>query len=205
MHRPLRLAHRPSRMDLSILSVFLGCAALGGLVLLVQTIMLLFGHDDGGDGLADSAPSIGNSDSGEVHGDEGLGLLSVRSVASFFCFFGLGGWAALAQGIGTLPALGIGFLSGAVMLVAVAWLFSLQRKLHAAGNMDTANAVGLVARVYIRIPASNQGKGKVQVLVQGRTAEFQAYTRAERDLESGTEARIIRQVTQDTFEVEPLS
>jgi hypothetical protein len=40
-------------MDLSILSVFLGCAALGGLVLLVQTIMLLFGHDDGGDGLAD--------------------------------------------------------------------------------------------------------------------------------------------------------
>jgi hypothetical protein len=91
------------------------------------------------------------------------------------------------------------------MLVAVAWLFSLQRKLHAAGNMDTANAVGLVARVYIRIPARNQGKGKVQVLVQGRTAEFQAYTRAERDLESGTEARIIRQVTQDTFEVEPLS
>ena len=40
-------------MDLSLLTVFLGCAALGGLILLVQTVMLLFGPDDGGDALGE--------------------------------------------------------------------------------------------------------------------------------------------------------
>ncbi|MEY2807539.1 MAG: hypothetical protein ACK57N_04425 [Planctomycetia bacterium] len=192
-------------MDLSLLTVFLGCSALGGLVLVVQTALLFFGHDDGGDTLAEGVPEIGNAASGEIHHDEGLGLLSIRSVASFFCFFGLGGWMALAQGLGNGAALGVGLLSGAAMLFAVAWLFSLQKKLHSAGNMDTANAVGRTARVYIRIPANNAGKGKVQVLVQGRTGEFQACTRAARDLESGSEVRIVKQITLDTFEVEPLS
>lgn len=191
-------------MDLSLLTVFLGCAALGGLILLVQTVMLLFGHDDGGDALGEGLPEIGHSGSGEVHDDEGLGLLSVRSVASFFCFFGLGGWTALAQGTSSAMALVVGVAAGAVMLVAVAWLFSMQKKLHSAGNMDTKNAVGLVGRVYLRIPANNTGKGKVQVLVQGRTGEFQACTRAARDIESGSEVRIVKQLTLDTFEVEPL-
>jgi len=192
-------------MDLSLLSVFLGCAALGGLVLLVQTVLLLLGHDDGGDTLTEGVPEIGNAGSGEIHGDDGLGLLSIRSVASFFCFFGLGGWMALAQDMGNGAALLVGVAAGLVMLFAVAWLFSLQKKLHSAGNMDTANAVGNTARVYIRIPAHNAGKGKVQVLVQGRTGEFQACTRAARDLESGSEVRIVKQITLDTFEVEPLS
>ncbi|MEY2746225.1 MAG: hypothetical protein RL112_1267, partial [Planctomycetota bacterium] len=34
---------------------------------------------------------------------------------------------------------------------------------------------------------------------------FQACTRAARDLESGSEVRIVKQITLDTFEVEPLS
>lgn len=191
-------------MDLTLLSVFLGCAALGGVVLLAQTAMLMFGHDDGDGAVGDGAPEIGHSGSGEEHGDDGLGLLSVRSVASFFCFFGLGGWAALAQGATALAALGAGLAAGVVMLFAVAWLFSLQKKLHSSGNLDTARAVGLVGRVYIRIPAGNAGKGKVQVLVQGRTGEFQACTRAGRDLESGSEVRLVKQLTHDTFEVEPV-
>jgi hypothetical protein len=40
--------------------------------------------------------------------------------------------------------------------------------------------------------------------VQGRTAEFTAFTKAQRDIQTGDEVRVVRQVTADTFEVEPI-
>src|SRR6185295_11097681 len=76
-------------------TIYLGCAAIGGTILVLQTILLLFG---GGDHDADAVhvdtSDIGASNSGEAHTqDTGFGLFSVRTIASFLTFFGLGGWA----------------------------------------------------------------------------------------------------------------
>jgi hypothetical protein len=191
----------------SIETVYLVCAAAGGTVLIVQTLLLLLGHADGADaGVHVDHVEVGQADSGEVHSaDSGMSLLSVRTVAAFLAFFGLAGWGGVRAGWGTAGTLGAAVLCGTVMLFAVAWLFSLQRKLTAQGNLEPARAVGLTARVYLRIPAANGGKGKIHVVLQGRTAEFVAFTRAERELPTGSEVRVLRQVTPDTFEVEPLS
>ncbi|MBL8862229.1 MAG: hypothetical protein JNK02_09470 [Planctomycetes bacterium] len=181
----------------SIQTVYLVCAAAGGTVLLAQTALLLFGHGD------DAEAGAHDADHADAtHADAGMSLLSVRTISAFLAFFGLAGWAGTRAGWGTLPTLAAALGAGSVMLVGVAWLFSLQRKLTAVGNLDPAGAVGKVARVYLRIPGANGGKGKIHVVVQGRTAELAAFTRGASAIDTGAEVRVVRQVTPDTFEVE---
>jgi hypothetical protein len=179
--------------------LYLGCAAAGGTVLVIQTLMLLFGGDS--DAHSTEHVDMGHGTSGELHAhDAAFGLLSVRTGAAFLAFFGLVGWGGTSAGWGTLPTLGAAFLAGFVMLVAVGMLFRAQRKLFAQGNLDPHNAVGRTARVYLRIPASNAGKGKITVAIQGRTAEYDAFT-AGAEIPTGAEVEVVRQVTADTFEV----
>jgi len=194
-------------MDGSIQTVYLVCAAAGGTVLVVQTVMLLLGHgDDAGDVGHDVPHDLGSSGSGEAHeADSGMSLISVRTIAAFLAFFGLAGWAGTRAGWGTLPTVAAAIGAGSVMLVAVAWLFSMQKRLTAQGNLEPARAVGMTARVYLRIPSANSGKGKIHVVVQGRTAEFAAFTKHATPIDTGDEVRVVRQVTADTFEVEPIA
>ncbi|HEV8114466.1 MAG TPA: hypothetical protein VGR31_16975 [Planctomycetota bacterium] len=193
-------------MNWTMETVYLGCAAAGGTVLLVQTGMMLLGGGghDGDVGHVDHS-GIGHSGSGDQHGgDSGLSLLSVRSIAAFLTFFGLAGFGGTSSGWGTFQTMGAALAAGAVMLVAVAWIFSLQGRLYSQGNLDPSNAVGHTARVYLRIPGANSGKGKITVSIQGRTHEFSAST-AGPEISTGREVKVVRQITQDTFEVEGLA
>jgi hypothetical protein len=193
-------------MSWTMETVYLGCAAAGGTILLVQTGMMLFGgasHD--GDVMHADPSGIGHSGSGDHSGgDAGISLLSVRSIAAFLTFFGLAGWGGTSSGWGTFQTIGAAVGAGAVMLFAVAWLFSFQSKLFSQGNLDPKQAVGCTARVYLRIPGQSSGKGKITVSIQGRTHEFSAST-AGAEIATGREVKVVRQITQDTFEVEGLA
>lgn len=194
-------------MNWTMETVYLGCAAVGGTVLVLQTAMALFGgggdHDVGHVDVGHA--DMGHADSGETHGaDPAFSLLSVRTCAAFLTFFGLVGFGGTTAGWGTYPTMAAALGAGFAMLFAVAWLFSLQKKLYAEGNIDPRNAVGHVARVYLKIPGANAGKGKITVALQGRTVEYNAAT-AGRELVTGSEVRVVRLITPDTFEVEPLS
>ncbi|MBK7644363.1 MAG: hypothetical protein IPJ19_15190 [Planctomycetes bacterium] len=173
----------------------LACAGIGGAVLVLLTVLSLFGGDHG---------EVDHGESGELEHDSALNLLSVRSVAAFLAFFGLGGWGGIQAGWSPFASLLVGVAAGSLMLVAVALLFRLPRKLHAEGNLDPANAVGLVAHVYLRIPGQNSGKGKITLSLQGRSAEFHACTNGG-EIPTGADVRVARLISSDTFEVEALS
>jgi hypothetical protein len=49
-----------------------------------------------------------------------------------------------------------------------------------SGNLDLRNAIGLEAEVYLSIPESNSGKGKVHISVQGALRELDAGTGGDR-------------------------
>lgn len=186
--------------DWTMTLVYMACAALGGTVLVLQTLLLLFGVGDA-DGDVDLHHDVGG-DGGDGH-DGAFGLFSVRTVASFFTFFGLAGWYGTSSG--WLPSITvvIAVLAGSGLMVLVALLVQAQMRLQSKGNLDPRNALGLPARVYLRIPARNAGLGKVTVKVQGRSAEFSAFTQGE-ELPTGALVKIVRQSTPDTFEVAPL-
>ena len=178
--------------DLGSSPLYLGSAVLGGAILTLQSVLLLFGGGDA-DGEVD-------------HGDasDGFGFLSIRTVASFLTFFGLMGLYGVSSGWGTGATAGAATLAGLAMMLFVAWLFSLQRNLAQEGTVDPSLAVGLPAKVYLRVPGQRAGRGKVTVALQGRTVEFAAVT-AGADLPTGSEVRIVRQIDESTFEIEAVT
>jgi hypothetical protein len=192
-------------MEWKMETVYLGCAAVGGAVLLLQTLMLLFGGGDHDTDVHVDDAGIGPSGSGEVHTtDTGIGLLSVRTISAFLTFFGLTGWYGIGAGWKPLTTVFVAIGAGLVMLLGVAWLFHAQRRLASSGTVNLAGAVGHPARVYLRIPERNSGKGKITLLLQGRSVELSAFTNGAA-IATGAEVRVVRQVTGDTFEVEPLT
>lgn len=193
-------------MDWTLATTYIAFFLLGVGVLVIQIVLTMIGGDHGGhDGVADAgAPTIGHADAGEAHvGDTGMSLLSVRSVAAFLAGFGIVGWMGTDAGWSPAATLVGAIVTGFVMLLLTAWIFATLWKLQARGNLDPSTAVGKTASVYLKVPAENRGKGKITLSLQGRSAEFAAFTTGPEIL-SGREVRIVRQVTQDTFEVEPL-
>ena len=176
--------------EFSTKSIFLLCSAAGGTVLSIQLLLLVMGGDTDGDGDGDSSDSFT--------------LFSIRAIASFLTFFGLIGWWALEKGFGSGLATLMGFGAGLSMMLLVAWMITLQSKLAEEGNLDPDSALGKTALVYLRIPAQGEGRGKITVSVSGRTHEFQAVSRGPM-LPTGIEVRVLRRVTENTFEVEALA
>lgn len=140
---------------------------------------------------------------GEVDLDvdsDGLSFFSIRAIAAFLTFFGLVGMYGQDQGWSDALTAGSALGAGSGMMLAVAWLFSLQSKLHQEGNVKPIDAVGKPAVVYLRIPGEGEGKGKITVAMQGRTVEFAAVTSGP-ELPTGTDVTVQSMINETTFEV----
>ncbi len=181
----------------SLLTLYLGCAALGGGVMLLQTVLTLFGGGVDADGDFDADVDSVDADHGT-----GFSLLSVRSVAGFLLFFGLVGWGGHSDGWGTFPTLLAATAAGASVMLLVAWALAFFRRLTESGTLDLEDTVGATARVYLRVPGKHAGRGKVTVAVDGQSVELQAVT-AGPELATGSACRVVRLVEGDTVEVEP--
>jgi hypothetical protein len=180
-----------------VLTIYFACAALGGSIALLQLVLGMFGF--GGDELdtADGADALDAADGA----DAGLHLFSVRALSGFVLMFGLVGWAGTSAGWSEPVVALAAFLAGSSMLVLIAWILSLQQKLYSTGNLVPSDAVGEVARVYLRIPGASAGQGKITVAIGGRTAEYSAIT-AGSDIPTGAEVRVVRMSSPGVFEVE---
>ncbi|HED66610.1 MAG TPA: hypothetical protein ENJ09_13770 [Planctomycetes bacterium] len=182
--------------EFTLTKIYIACAIAGGTVLVGQTGLNLFGL--GGD--SDIDPDV---DVDDLEGGDSLSFLSIRALAGFLTFFGLVGWGGTASGWGAGITIGAAFLAGASVMVFVALMMRFFRRMAMSGTVRPAEAVGLSAQVYLRIPASNSGKGKITVKLQGRSQEFDAVTRGP-ELPTGSACRIVAMPTEGTFEVEPL-
>lgn len=178
------------------LQVYYGIAIVTTFLLLLQLALAMFGVDHDADFDAD----VGM----DVH-DSGLGILSVRSVTAFFAGFGWGGVVAIREGASVPMATTVAVLSGGVLMAMVVGLMRGLYAMRASGNLDYKNAIGAVGNVYLPIPAAMEGPGQVEVLVQGRLAVVQAFTRAERRLPNRERVRVVDILDSQTLLVEPLS
>jgi len=175
----------------SLTTLYLTCAAIGGAVVIVQLALSLFGF--GGDDLDGDVGFDGDAD-----GD--MQFLSVRAIAGFLTMFGLAGWAGTTSGWSAPVTALVALFAGSTTFAVIGWLLSLQRKLDSSGNLDPKGAVGLTGRTYLRIPADNSGRGKVTIELQGRTAEFEAFTLGA-ELATGAQVRVVRMTSPGIFEV----
>lgn len=202
-------------------TVFAALAIPATVILVLQSLMLLFGfgasHADGGDaggiGGADGdfdvpdAPGDGfvpDSTPGDVDTGDGVALFSIRGIVAFFTIGGWLGLALLQSGMDVLPAALLSLLAGAAALYGIYWIMRASMRLQSSGNLELQNAIGLVGRVYIRVPANAKGRGKINITLQQRLCELEAVTFFGRDIKADQPVRVTAVQTDGALVVQPL-
>lgn len=183
-------------------TLFLITAGLGVSLLVMQFLagLLGFGADHG-----DFAEHDVDFDD-DVHGDANwfFGFLSFRALAAAIAFFGLGGMTALYYEFPETRAFATAVLSALAVLYLVGTSMKFLKTLKADGTVRMKNAVGRTGTVYLRVPASKEGPGKVTLNIQNRTVEIEAYTLGNA-LPTGTPVRVTNLVGAEAVEVEALT
>ena len=117
------------------------------LVLVVQTLLLLFGIGDN-----DLDDGIDLNDNGMIDtpgdgGGDGLMLFSLRGIMAMAA---IGGWSGLVMheaGINLVITIFLACAFGFMALVAIAYLMKLSLRLQSSGNIDLGYAIGKVGSV----------------------------------------------------------
>jgi hypothetical protein len=179
-------------------TLYLICAVVGGSALVIQTILLVVTGGVEGDLDDGTGADVDTHHDGHAGDSAFLKWLTIKGIVAFLTFFGLAGLASLSatQPLHTLP---IAFGAGIAALFLVGWLMRSLGKLQSEGNVHLVNAVGKTGKVYLRIPHSKTGMGKVHVEVQGRTMECGAVT-GDAEIPTGVPVRVVA-VTGDVLEV----
>lgn len=174
---------------------FLLCAIAGTAFFSMKVALMLLGGSLDGDG-HDVEQSPGDT---ELHTDgegsafdtfDALKILSINSVAAFFAMFGWAGLSAHLQfQFGTVGSSLVALVCGSISMFLVAYLFLLLKKLSSAGaSFNIQELVGQEAEVYERIPSN--GRGKIQVTVNGMLREFEAESVSDATIDSFSTVRI---------------
>ena len=180
----------------------LACAA--SVLLVVQLIAMLFGLGDDADFDADTdisgADDIFN-DNG-ISDATGLRLVSFRTVVAFIA---VGGWITYTMNffLAWYYSLIIGVVAGAAAAVGVAYLLKAILKFQSDGNRRMGRAVGSVADVYLTIPPSRTGSGKINVVVQETLTECEAVTDSPQPIPTGARCVVKEVINEQLVLVEP--
>ena len=188
---------------LTLGNFFILCAVVGGTIMVCQFVLTMIGL--GGD--ADFADHVPDDLSSDSHGDHGswlFGVISFRTLSAAFGFFGLGGWAVRAGGLGVPLQLLAAVGSGAAAMYGVHYIMLLFSRLSHDGTVRIDGAIGKTGTVYIPIPAKRTGVGKIQLKLQNRIVEYPAMTSGDEKLPTGAKVVVVKLLESSTLEVEPI-
>lgn len=183
-----------------MMRMYWGVAIFASVIFVIQMVMSFIGVGDvdsmGGDADVDfSTDADSLDDAGAMH------LLSIRNIIYFLLGFGWAGVSlchSIENGILLcVTAVAVGCLFVAIFI----FLFRQMMRLQTNGAYDINDAVGKVCDVYMRIPASQQGLGKVQISFNGSVQEIAAATEGE-DIPSGNKVRVLRVIDGTSLLVE---
>jgi hypothetical protein len=124
----------------------------------------------------------GNDVTTDVDGDFADGdsipfqFLSLKNIVAFFAVFGWSGIGFTSAGLPPWLVILLAIICGLLMMFLMAGLFYFMSKLAENGTLKMKNAVGKLGEVYLVIPASRGGMGKVQLNVQGSLRTLDAIT-----------------------------
>lgn len=187
---------------------------ISSLIFIIQSIMTFIGADAGDGGIdADFGGTDADLGAGDLNTDvdssseysdmgSGMNLLTFRNFVNFFLGFG---WTAVLfageiKSTGVLMLLSI--LVGVALVFAVMYLFKWLSSLQQTGTINVyKTAVGCAGKVYLTIPASRSGEGKVQITINDSVREYDALTDGE-ELPTGTNIKVLEAIDAHTLLVE---
>ena len=201
---------------------FAAIAIPATILLVLQTVLLLFGvgsgHDVDHGEWADDAGALDADSSGAhdadlsdhdlhdgAHHGAGLRIFTVRGLVAFFS---VGGWlgVVLAEtGLGAAAVISLAVAGGMAALILTALFLKWSLSLQDEGNLRLENAVGKTAEVYISIPAFGKGTGKITMTLQDRYVELSAMTLSEVPLKPEQIVKVTGVVNDSTLMVRPIA
>ena len=129
---------------------------------------------------------------------------SLKAVLAFLTFFGFGGWITVSVGGAVWLAVIAGLVLGYTCMTLLAVLTGYIMRLGESGNRRVASVVGQTAEVYLLIPPSGQGVGRIHVRMDKRMVELEAVTKGA-GLPSGSRVRVTEVIGDDRVVVEAVA
>ncbi len=186
-------------------------------ILILQTILLLFGVGAGadsdldsdtsglGDGDAPDIPDDADADSDFDGGmeDSGLRLFTVRGMVAFFAVGSWSGITALSLGAHPLLAVFIAIVMGTLALLFVAYFIKWTLRLQHDGTMKPNEALGKEGEVYMTIGANRSSRGKVNIILGQQLVEIDAVTDSDTTLKYGDRVTVTQVLGDNTLVVKP--
>lgn len=178
-------------------------------ILIIQTIMLMFGGFFGGD--ADLDSDVSGLDNGfgadydadipqgggheafspDDYDSAGLQLFSVRGIMAFLVVCGWSGIAMIEMGVPEIVSIILSVILGFLALVGMAKLLQVLMRLQESGGVNYRQGLGKTASVYLTIPARGEGQGKINLLLGEALGEYWAITEDRDPIRTGESVRII--------------
>lgn len=215
--------------NLQLVEQVLYCIAVpASLILIIQTVMMLLGLGEGGEGInpsdtsgldvpdvdfdvsvdgdfsADGNMDLSNHDISNPSDIADFRLLSVQSVIAFLCIFGWSGITAIANGMPEWAALVLAAVLGFAAMLLVAKIIQWSSKLAQNGTFNVKNLLGESGTVYIPIPPKGNGSGKINVSCGERFLEFDAISEGDETLSTGVPVRVVDIVSGSVLVVEKI-
>lgn len=207
-----------------IKSVFLVFAIVGTGLVIIQFLLACLGfldfdsvdidvddvdvNMDGGDldgGDLDGSDSDGGDSSTDLHGGSFslAQFFSFRSLVGFSAFFGLVGLWGLSSHLNVWVTLGIAFIAGCFASYCITKIMKAISSMHSNGNFRIENAIGQTGTVYTPIFPARSATGKIQIIIDGQTEEFEAITDHPEKISTGVQVVVLELLGKNTFLVKP--
>ncbi len=134
-------------------------------------------------------------------GDASFHFFTIKNLIGFFTIFSWTGLACSYGGMLLLPTLLISTLCGLIMMFIMAGLFYFIARMNQSGTLEMNNAIGKIGEVYLKIPARRNGKGKVEIKIQGAFRYLDAVTEEIEDLKIGTMVEVLEVINDNILVV----
>ncbi len=161
-----------------LMQIFWGCAIGGSLVMVIQLLLSIIG---GGDVDADVDVDVSDGLDASTLAD----LFTLKNLVNFFVGFGWSGVTFRPYIDSDTWLLIVAMLFGLLFIAVFLYIYKNIMKLESNSAVGAEACVGKIADVYLRIPASRGGKGKIQISLNGAAREFDAITDSPENIPSG--------------------
>ena len=135
--------------------------------------------------------------------DIGDGAFSVKGVLAFLAFFGLGAWIMARAGSPVWLSIVVGLIAGYAVMSLLTLMLAKLRGLDSSGNRIAQRLLLQEGEVYLTIPPSGQGAGRMQVRQGSRLVEVEALTLGA-SIPSGSRAKVVEVLGPARVLVEPI-
>ena len=186
-----------------VMKVLWGVTLAASLIFIIQSILTFMGADADTDIDVDVDTSLDGTDLSNIEG--GSNLYTFRNFVNFILGFG---WSAilLRESVSGAALILVSALIGIALVVAVMYLFKWLAGMQQSGNINLQQAAaGCEGKVYLTIPASRGGMGKVQITINGAVREYDAVTESDTVLKTGAPIRVVDAVDANTLLVEEMN